>query len=116
MRKEGRAKKRRRRERDLPTKGDAKKKLIDQGVGFWTKHAGEWCVRIAGDFRPGSHVRVMANAGRIATVVLGDPIPGTRFQWMNSAGELVSGQLFRRMTTATRARLIAEFRAQKGAA
>ncbi len=98
MEKEGRGKKRRRRWRELPTKGGAKNKLVDQGVGFWTKHAGEWCVRIAGDFRPGSSVRVMANAGRIATVVLGDPIPGTRFQWRNSADELVNGQLFRRMT------------------
>jgi hypothetical protein len=104
MEKERRGKKRRRRKRELPTKGDAKNRLVDRGVGFWTKHAGEWCVRIAGDFRPGSSVRVMANAGRMATVVLGDPIPGTRFQWRNSADELVNGQLFRRMT------------AQKGAA
>jgi len=133
----GREKKGRRREHDLPTKGAAKMQLVDQGVGFWTKHGDEWCVRIAGKFNSGDRVRVMANRGRVAMVVLGDAIPGTRFQWKNSAGELVDGQLFSRVTTeacmmsnfagqmftteqwkdpATRTRLVDEFKAQKGAA
>jgi hypothetical protein len=97
MREEGG--KKRRRERDLPTKGAAKMRLIDRGVGFWTKHDGEWCVRIAGEFKVGDCVRVMANAGRIAKVVLGDPVPNTSFQWRNSEGERVNGQLFRKART-----------------
>ena len=83
----------------MPTKGAAKIKLIDRGVGFWTKHADEWCVRIAGEYKAGDQVRVMANAGRMANVVLGDPIQGTRFQWRNSMGERIDGQLFRKART-----------------
>lgn len=87
--------KRAKRRRDLPTKGAAKMRLVSQGVGFWTKHRGEWCVRIAGEFKAGDRVRVMANAGRVTTVVLGEPVPGTRFEWRDSTGERVGGQLFR---------------------
>jgi len=90
----GNGKKRRR--RVPPTRGAAKTRLVSQGVGFWTNHDGEWCVRIAGDFRAGDRVRVMSNAGRIADAFLGDAVPNTRFQWMNSEGHRVDGQLFRR--------------------
>lgn len=91
-----RQKKRGRNKRDLPTKGVAKMRLVDKGVGFWTLHQGQWCVRIAGDFKAGDRVRVMANNGNIADAVLGDVVPNTRFQWRNSARDRVDGQLFRR--------------------
>jgi len=88
-----------RRRRDLPTKGAAKTRLISVGVGFWTKHNAEWCVRIAGGFKAGDRVRVMSNAGRIAEVVLGDAVPNARFQWTDSEGRRLDGQLFRRVGT-----------------
>lgn len=76
------------------TKGAAKMKLVDHGIGCWTKHADQWCVRIAGDCKAGDHVQVMANAGRVTKLILGDPIRNTRFQWRNSDGERIDGQLF----------------------
>ena len=82
--------------KNMRTKYEAKRLLIDKGIGFWTKHKVHgWCVRIAGCFYHGDIVTVMANGGIMRQVTLGESIPSTRFSWLNSSGQPIAGQLFK---------------------